>query len=99
MCGVEASAALERGAGDIGDAEIGGERRILYVYEPIEGAGAVGSHYNRRSTHGAERLNKISQANTAVGNVDADGDTDDINNSDVTPKPRSDVVAADGMAG
>jgi hypothetical protein len=96
---VKASAAFERGAGDIGNAEINSEKRILYVYEPIEGAGAVGPYYNRRSTHGAERLNRISQANTAIGNVDADNDIDDINNSDVTFKLRSDVVAADRIAG
>jgi hypothetical protein len=96
---VKASAALERGAGGVNNAGIGDKKRILYVYESIEGAGAAESHYNRRSTYSAEQLNKIPQANTAVGGVDVDNNVDDIDDGDVAFEPRGDVVAADGIAG
>jgi hypothetical protein len=99
MCGVKASAALGRGASNIGNAGISGKRRVLYVYKPIEGAGAAESYYSRRGTHSAERSDRISQANAAVRGVDVDSNADDINNDDVAPEPRSDVVAADEIAG
>jgi hypothetical protein len=92
---MKASAALGRGADDINNVGIGGEKRILYIYKPIEGAEAAESHCNRQSIYGAERLDRIPQANAAIGGVDANNDADDIDDGDVAPEPRSDIVAAD----
>jgi hypothetical protein len=96
---MKASAAFERGVGGIGNVGISGKRRVLYIYESIESAEAAGSYCNRRGTHSAEQLNRISQANAAVGGVDANSDADDIDDGDVAFEPRGDVVAADGIAG